>query len=639
MIGRFSNIGVYKGLFSAKEFSLCLVGGLLAFGGYLWGWMELSPAWIGMAMALASVVVNGLPIIKGAIQGMLARQVNVDELVSLAIVASMLQGEFLTAAVVSFIMTLGALVEEAVSESARRSIQALVRMTPDRATLVGKDGEQVVSISEISENDCLLVKPGERIPVDGIIVSGNAALDESSVTGESIPRSRKEGDQVLAGTLDYNGVIEIRATRVGDDTALGKVVKLVTEAEAQKPHSVRFIDRYATWFTPLVLAFAVLAWALSGDASRAVAVLVAGCPCALLMAAPTATVAAVARAARSGVLVKGGRHLEEIARVDTILFDKTGTLTLGEPRVEEVVTEKGLSTEEVISCAAGAEQNCNHPLARAVMKAAHYAKVTVTKAENVLSEIGIGVRAILDGKVIEVGSAYLGSGEASLPAPFKECLSNLKEKGATPLVVYKDQKAIGILGVTDTVRKTAKHTVERLRDLGISRIGILSGDHERSVARIASETGIKETWAGLKPQNKLQIIDELQTQGNKIMFVGDGVNDAPALARANIGVAMGAAGTDVALETAGVALTHDEVGKLPFLIRLSRRMLKLIKMNICLGLFFNVVAILGSSYGLLDPIAAAIFHNVGSIIVVVSSASLFISRNPQKEASYNEPHT
>jgi Cd2+/Zn2+-exporting ATPase len=258
------------------------------------------------------------------------------------------------------------------------------------------------------------------------------------------------------------------------------------------------------------------------------------------------------------------------------------------------------------------------------MKAAHYAKVTVAKADSVLSEIGLGVRAVLEGSIIEVGSAYLGSGEATLPASFRERLAALKESGATPLVVYRDQKPIGILSVTDTVRETAQQTIENLRSLGVTRMGILSGDHEKAVARIASATGIEETWAGLKPEDKLRVIDEFHRKGHRVMFVGDGVNDAPALARADIGVAMGAAGTDVALETAGIALTRDEVARLPFLVRLSRRMLTLIKVNIALGLVFNVVAILGSSYGLLSPIAAALFHNAGSIIVVVSSASLFL---------------
>jgi Cd2+/Zn2+-exporting ATPase len=628
MIGRFSTIGKYKDLFTFKELGVCLAGGALALGSFLWEWRDMSPPSIAVALALASVAVNGLPIIREAAKGLWKRQVNVDELVSLAIAASLLQGEYLTAAVVSFIMTLGALAEEAIGESARRSIQALARMTPEHATLLSGDQEHVVHVSKILPGDRLLVKPGERIPVDGVILSGAAAVDESPVTGEAIPKTRKQGDRVLAGTLDYNGVIEMRATHVGGDTTLGKVVKLVTEAETHKPRSARLVDNYARWFTPVVLACAGLAWALSGEAGRAVAVLVAGCPCALLMAAPTATVAAVARAARSGVLVKGGRPLEEAARVDAILFDKTGTLTLGEPRVEEVATWDGLSREEVLSCAAGAEQNCTHPLARAVMKAAHYAKITVARAESVLSEIGLGVRAVLGGRVIEVGSAYLGSGEAALPLPLRERLGAMKEKGATPLVVYRDQQPIGILGVTDTVRKTAGQAVENLRLLGVSRLGILSGDHAKSVARVASAIGVRETWAGLKPADKLSVIEDFQRRGYRVMFVGDGVNDAPALARANIGVAMGAAGTDVALETAGIALTRDEVARLPFLIRLSRRMLALIKVNIGLGLLFNTAAILGSSSGMLSPIAASLFHNAGAIFVVLSSASLILFRDP-----------
>ncbi len=627
MIGRFSHIGAYRELLNIRELLLCVAGGGLALASFLWDFGQASPVWLGAALALASVAVNGLPIVWEAAKGLWERQVNVDELVSLAIVASLVQGEFLTAAVVSFIMTLGSLAEEAISQSARKSIQALARMTPEEATLLEGGQARQVPVAQVRAGDRLLVKPGERIPVDGVIVSGTTAVDESSMTGESVPRTRQPDDPVLAGTLNYNGVIEMRATRVGNDTTLGRVIRLVTEAEMHKPRSARLVDRYAAWFTPVVLSVAALAWWVSGEASRAVAVLVAGCPCALLMAAPTATVAAVARAAKAGILVKGGRHLEEVARADAILFDKTGTLTLGETRVEDVVTREGTTREELIACAAGAEQNCAHPLARAVMKAAHYARVTVGKAESVLSEIGLGVRAMLDGCLIEVGSAAFGSGAAALPAALQTGLEAMEARGATPLVVYKDREPIGILGVTDTIRATARQTVQTLKTLGISRLGILSGDHERSVCRIAAAIGITDAWSGLKPQDKLTVIEDFQRQGRRVLFVGDGVNDAPALARANIGVAMGAAGTDVALETADIALTHDEVAKLPFLIRLSRRMLALIKVNIGLGLLFNAVAVLGSSYGVLSPIAASIFHNTGSIIVVLTSASLIFFRD------------
>jgi len=627
MIGRFAKLGAYQELFNRQAFRLCLLGGALALASHLWQRSGLAPAWPAPTLALAAVALNGAPIVWEALQGLWRRQVNVDELVSLAILAALFQGEFLTAAAVSFIMTLGSLIEQAISQSARRSIQALARMTPDEATLLADDGPRVVPVASVGIGDRLLVKPGERVPVDGLILSGVTALDESSLTGESIPRTRRSGDPVLAGSLNYNGVIEIRATQVGDDTALGRVVRLVTEAEAHKPRAARLVDRYAQWFTPLVLACAGLAWWLTGEPGRAVAVLVAGCPCALLMAAPTATVAAVARAARSGILVKGGRHLEEVAQADAVLFDKTGTLTMGEPRVEDVVTADGRTREEIIACAAGAEQDCNHPLARAVMKAAHYARVSVTRAENVLSEIGLGVRAMLDGSLIEVGSAYLGLGEAALPGPLRASLAGMKEKGVTPLVVYRDQKPIGILGVSDRPRASARQAVAGLKGLGIARIGILSGDHDQSVRRVAAAIGVPEAWSGLKPQDKLEIIRQFQEQGRRVLFVGDGVNDAPALAGANVGVAMGAAGSDVALETADIALVHDEVAKLPLLIRLARRMLALIRLNIGLGLLFNTVAILGGAYGLLSPIAASVFHNAGSIIVVLSSASLILFRD------------
>jgi Cd2+/Zn2+-exporting ATPase len=632
MIGRFSKTGAYRELFNQREFRLCLAGGGLALAAFLWDWGGFSPAWLGTLLALASVGLNGLPIVREAAQGLLSRRVNVDELVSLAILASLAQGEVLSAAVISFIMTLGAQVEEALSESARRSIEALARMTPEEATVLDGGEARTVPVGQVRPGMRLLVRPGERIPVDGVILSGTTAVDESTITGESIPCTRRAGDQVLAGTLSHNGVIEIEAARVGQDTAMGRVARLVAEAEAHKPRAARFVDRYARWFTPLVLACAGAAWSVTGEASRAVAVLVAGCPCALLMAAPTATVAAVARAARSGVLVKGGRHLEEVARADTVLFDKTGTLTLGQPRVEEVVSADGVAREEVLACAAGAEQDCNHPLARAVMKAAHYARISVGRAESVLSEIGLGVRAVWDGRTIEVGSASLGQGESALPEPLRRSLADMKERGETALVVYRDQEAIGMLGVSDTVRPTARGAVEGLKALGLTHVGMLSGDHEKAAARVAGNLGIGRVWAGLKPEDKLAVIEEEQRAGRRVIFVGDGVNDAPALARADAGVAMGAAGTDVALETAGIALTRDEVGRLPFLVRLSRRMLTLVKVNIGLGLFFNALAIYGSSEGILTPIAASLFHNVGSIVVVLSSTSLLLFRDRDAQA-------
>ncbi|MFP5258343.1 MAG: heavy metal translocating P-type ATPase [Acidobacteriota bacterium] len=632
MIGRFSSLGDYRELFSFKDFALCLAGGGLALAAYLVGLSDW-PAWLAMVLGLGAVAVNGLPIVIEAAKGVLERRVNVDELVSIAIVASLLQGEVLTAAVVGFIMTLGALVEEAVSDGARRSIEALASLAPQEAVLVADDGtERTVPAADIRLGDRVLVRPGERIAVDAVIESGVTAVDESALTGESLPRERAPGETILAGTLNYTGRVTARAIKVGEDTTFGKVVRLVVAAEAGKPRAARLVDRYAAYFTPLVLACAGLAWLLSGDADRAVAVLVAGCPCALLMAAPTATVAAVGRAARRGILIKGGQYLEEAARADMVLFDKTGTLTRGRPRVEAVIPAAGQDADTVVACAACLERHCNHPLAVAVLDAARAAGVAVRSPDAMVTEIGLGVRGELDGQTVEVGSPEMMGGVSALPPELTACLDDIRGRGATALAVRRDGRMLGLLAVSDTVRDNAAGAIAALGRLGIGSVGILSGDHDKAVAALAGAIGVDAYWSGLKPGDKLTVLDGLQRQGRRVLFVGDGVNDAPALARANVGVAMGAIGSDVALETADVALVDDDLGRLPFLVYLGRRMTRLIAVNIGLGLFFNAVAILGSGYGLLSPVMAALFHNVGSIVVVLSSASLALTAEPRIRA-------
>jgi len=520
-------------------------------------------------------------------------------------------------------------VEEAVSDGARRSIEALAELAPQEAVRLGDDGsEETVPLADIKVGDRVLVRPGERIPVDAVIESGVTAVDESAITGESLPRERHPGETILAGALNYTGRVEARAVKVGEDSTLGKVVRLIVAAEAGKPRAARIVDRYAAWFTPLVVACAALTWMISGDLDRAVAVLVAGCPCALLMAAPTATVAAIGRAAKFGILVKGGQFLEEAARADVILFDKTGTLTLGKPRVDVVAPAAGETGDNVIGCAACLEKDCNHPLASAVMDAAARAGVTVSSADAMATEVGLGVRGTVAGQAVEVGSPEMVGGEASLSPEMRQCLADIRERGATALVVRRDGQILGLIGVADTLKDAAAKAIEALRGLGVKTIGILSGDHQKAVAALAGKVGVTELWSELKPHDKLDVLARFQNQGRRVLFVGDGVNDAPALARANVGVAMGAVGSDVALETADIALTNDDIGRLPFLVYLGRRMVKMIGINIGLGLLFNSVAIFGSAYGLLSPIAAALFHNIGSIVVVLSSASLAFTSEP-----------
>ncbi|MBU1627569.1 cation-translocating P-type ATPase, partial [bacterium] len=577
---------------------------------------------VASIFAIASVIINGVPIIWGAINGIYERRVNVDELVSIAIIASLIKGEFVTAAVVSFVMVLGALIEEITSESARKAIHALVKISPQMANLI-KDGEiQTISIEKIKVGHILLVKPGERIPVDGEIRAGITAVDESSMTGEPIPKEKTIGDEVFAGSLNQNGVIEIKTNKVGEDTTLGKIIKLVSESEAYKPETIKIIDKYASWFTPTILACAALAWFLTGVSDRAITVLIVGCPCALILATPTAIVAAISRAAKSGILVKGGRYLEDMGKAKVLLFDKTGTLTEGSPRVENIFVFGGHEEKDLLSKAASVEQNSTHPLARAIIKAAQYAKITIIKAEELFNEIGLGIRGIVNGNLVEVGSTYFSGGISSLPEEFKVPVENIKKKGATPLVVYQDKIALGVISVSDHVRELADKTIRSLRKLGIKNIGILSGDHEGSVKLVAKSVGITDFWFSLNPHAKLEVIRKFQNSGNMVIFVGDGINDAPALTTANVGIAMGATGTDVALETADIALMNDDITKLPYLIKLSRRMIKTIKWNIAFGMVFNAFAVIASGSGYLTPIMGAVVHNIGSVLVVLSSASI-----------------
>lgn len=599
MIGRFSHLGTYSELLRSSDFYKVSFAGLLALASYLVdrGGDRVS-AW-GIALALCSLAINGFPIIWRAVKGLIQREVNVDELVSLAIIASLLIGEFLTAAVVSFVMVLGSLIEAATSDSARKAIASLIKIAPDTATVLVDGQTCTMHIANVKVGDTLLVKPGERIPVDGTIIKGITAVDESSMTGEPIPREKTVSDTVFAGTLNQNGTIEIEAKKIGEDTTLGKIIKLVSEAEAHKPQAVKLIDRYARWFTPLMLTCAGVTWLITGDIHRAIAVLIVGCPCALILAAPTAIVATIGRAAKSGILVKGGIYLEEVARTDVVLFDKTGTLTEGKPKVNEIISIEGVDRKEVLTCAACVEQNSTHPLASAVLKAAHYAKVTITAAEEMFTEIGLGVRGRVEGRLIEVGSADLGGGSMTVPASLRMHLESFKESGATPLMIYQDRCPVGVISVRDHVRPSAKAMVKKLKYLGIKRIGILSGDHEKSARLVADAVCLTDAWSELKPQEKLQVIKDFQESGNKVIFVGDGINDAPALAAANVGIAMGAAGTDVALETADIALMNDDISKIPFLVKLSRKMIKVIKWNIAFGITFNGVAVLASGWGLL----------------------------------------
>jgi len=634
MIGRFSHLGVYRELLGSADFYRVGLAGCLTLVSYLADLGEEVQSPLGVALALSALALSGLPIMWGALKGLVARKVNVDELVSLAIIACLLEGEYVTAAVVSFVMVLGAMLEEATSNSARKAVESLIHICPDTALKFVEGRLVTVEVAEVEIGDRLLVKPGERIPVDGIVDKGITSVDESSMTGEPYPLEKRSGDALYAGTLNLSGVIEIEATKVGEDTTLGKVIKLVSEAEAHKPRAVKVIDRYAQWFTPTILAAAGITWWLTGEVSRAITVLIVGCPCALILAAPTAIVASIGRAAKSGILIKGGLFLEETGRARTVLFDKTGTLTEGKPRIDEIFPVNGTEPKEVLTLAACVEQNSTHPLARAVLEEARHAKIDLCPVEEMVTEIGRGVRAVVEGKFVEVGSSCYVDGD--LPEELCSSLEKIKEKGTTPLLVYEAGRPLGIISVTDHIRSTARKMVQDLRTLGIKRIGLLSGDHHKAALPVAESLGLTDAWAELRPKDKLRMIEDLQASGEVVVYVGDGINDAPALARANAGIAMGGSGTDVALETADIVLMNDDICKLPFLVQLSRRTLKTIKWNIVFGMLFNTIAVLAGGGGILSPIMGALVHNIGSVLVVLSSASISFSSEKKAVPSLSE---
>ncbi|MFA6816724.1 MAG: cation-translocating P-type ATPase [Lentisphaeria bacterium] len=628
MLGRFAEKGVYKKLLLRSDFQKIASGGFLALLGWLFlflgtvGWQHYA----GELFLFVSIALNGMPVIITALKGLWKKKVNVDELLALAIIACLVRGEFFTAAVVSGIMQLGALIEEATAESARKSIQALIKMTPTKATILEGGKEKNVAVAAVKIGDVLFVKPSEQIPVDATVREGYSSIDESAITGEPLPVEKQVGDSVYAGTINQNGILTVIAEKVGDDTSLGRVIRQVVEAENCTPKFTSVLNRFAVWFTPTMLFCAGMTWAFTGSFARAVTVLIVGCPCALILAAPTAIVASIGRAAKAGILVKGGQYLEDVARANVLFMDKTGTLTEGEPTVDDKIMMSGVTSDELLASAASVEINANHPLARAVIRSAHSANVSFVAAKNLVAQIGVGVSGSINGQVVEIGSIDLYGGISAVPKELQSALINAEERGATSLLVYRNKKALGFLTVSDGVRKGVKSLIRSLKKLGFHKISILSGDHKGAVHRVGKEVGISSFYASLKPGDKLKLIREEQAKGGKVLFVGDGINDAPALAAANIGIAMGGKGTAAALESADIAFMNDHIEKLPFLVAMGRRMLFVIKFNIVFGLLYNTCAILLGAAGLISPVGGAIVHITGSILVVLFSASIAFMR-------------
>ncbi len=577
---------------------------------------------------LVAALVGSVYIWYSAIQGIREGDFTADIPVSLATAAALAIGQYSAAAVVAALLLLGGLLESFAAARAGRALEALARLLPDRVTVRREGKDLVVPLDDLLVGDVLLIRSGERIAVDGVVESGSASVNQAAITGESVPVEKQTGDQVYAGTLSEVGALEVRATKVGEETTLGQIRRMVAEAEGQKAPIERLLDRYAKFYTPAAILLGAFLWWWTGDVLRAITVLIVFCPCVMVLATPTALVASIGNAAMRGSLVKKGATIEALAKIDTIAFDKTGTLTFGEPRLVEVLPLDGVAPRELLHLAAVAEKFSEHPLGRAVLRAAGDEGLAVHDPEEFEALPGMGVRARVDGSEVLLGQRRLFAEQGiHVHQEAETQLASLVSQGRTVLLAGRDSKVLGTLVLEDGLRPEARETLSSFKDLGLRTI-LVTGDNEATGERIARELGIGEVHAEVLPHQKVEIVRRLQADGRRVAFVGDGVNDGPALAAADVGVAMGLAGTDVAIETAEIALLSDDLSKLPHLLLLSRRAIRAIQQNLVFSLAVLALAVALTFIGILTPVTGALLHELSSLPVIANSARLIGLKSP-----------
>ena len=588
-------------------------------------------------LAWVAIVLCGIPIILEAVIGLVtAFDIKADVLVSMALIASVCIGEVFAAGEVAFIMQLGALLEELTVAKARAGIERLVHLTPQTARVLRDGQETILPAQAVQVGDLVRVLPGETVPVDGVITTGETSINQAVMTGESLPVDKAPGDEVASGTMNQFGAFTMRATRVGEDSSIQRLVRLVHSADAGKAKIVGLADRWATWIVVIALSAAALTWLFTGQIIRSVTILVVFCPCALVLATPTAIMAAIGNATHHGFLVREGDALERLAKVQVAAFDKTGTLTYGTPEVAEVRSVRpDLDDQALYRLAAGAEQLSEHPLGRAIVRCwRSSASGTPSRVEDFRMLPGRGVSARVEGREILAGNRALLE-EAGIPfTPPASMLRGL-EAGCTATCLAVDGAFAGYILLSDTLRPESAAMVARLRDLGVEPV-LLTGDHENAAAAMTGRLGIREVQAGCLPEDKLDYIRRRQAEGCPVCMMGDGINDAPALKTAQVGIAMGGAGSDIAVDAADMALVDDEVKELPHLIALSRRMMATIKVNMTFSMALNFLAIALAINGLLSPVVGALVHNAGSVLVIANSALLLqwhYRRAPRGETS------
>jgi len=584
---------------------------------------HIGPVYLNAALALAAVFLGGTPRFMAGFKDLFRGRITVNVFVTVALAATLAAGEFRPAAVIIIIMSVVGALESYTLERTRRSISDLLHLAPQTAT-VRRNGEEVtLPVAELLVGDRVVVRPGERIPVDGTVVAGASSVNQAPITGESMPVEKAAGSAVFNGTLNESGRLEITTEKVGEGTTLARIVHLVKDAQNTRAPIQNLADRFTSWFLPTVIVLAGVAYFVTGDVKASVSVLLVACPCAFAIATPTAVTAGVSNLARRAILVKGGAFLELGHKIDHLLVDKTGTFTFGRPKVMEIVCFNRQSTDDVLRLACIAEKYSEHPLARAVLAAGREKGLSQEEPEHFTSSAGKGVEATWKGDRIQVGRLSLfGDQESAGTVQIGQALARQSEQGRTAVLVALNDVVIGLLAIADEIRPEMPSAIRALKETGVKRITMLTGDHPQVAAAVARAIGVDDFQAELLPEQKQAFVKTCQAAGQVVGMVGDGVNDAPALALADVGIAMGAAGTDVAIETADVTLMNDDLSGVAEFMWMSSKVLRRIKLNIFFSMIYNVIGLTLSIFGLMTPIIAVIFQEAGCVTVVVSSTLL-----------------
>lgn len=583
--------------------------------------LPFDPAWV-------TISVSGIPLLYLAIWRLIYNpgisKISSAFLICIAMFAAIGIGDLFAAGEVAFIMAIGAILEDMTIERAKKGLKKLISLAPTQGRRVADGAEEMISADEIRLGDILRVLPGETIPVDGVIVSGETSVDQSIMTGESLPVDKTVGESVFCGTINRFGSVDICASKVGEGSSLQKLIRMVQEAEDKKAPMARIADKVASWLVPVALGIAIIAGLATQDIVRAVTVLVVFCPCALVLATPTAIMAAIGQATKHGVIIKSGEALEKMGRVDTIAFDKTGTLTYGRLEVSDIIPfGSGLDEQALLSIAASAEAKSEHPLGKSIVACARERAIPVLDSNDFRMTAGKGVRAQVDGRNLLCGNEkFLSDHGVAIDEEISSALERLRSQGKASILVADGDCCIGVVAMSDVLRPEAGEIVKRLHDMN-TNIVLLTGDNQKTADHFARQVGIQQIRAQLLPEEKVGSISKLQDAGHKVCMVGDGVNDAPALKTASVGVAMGSMGSDIAVEAADIALMSDDISKLPYLKKLSNATVSTIKFSISLSMCINFLAVTLSVLGMLNPTTGALVHNAGSCFVVLIAALLY----------------